>query len=168
MKVYHGSYTKIYDIELSKCEPKKDFGQGFYVTKFREQAEFWALRKGIRNRSDCVITEFEFNEDAYHDPNFRILRFEGYDESWFDFVVQNRQNNNLTHSYDIIEGPVADDKIQNRILRFLEGKITKEDFPISIIKVSTICAPISSMLKTISYPCILRYCNELTVQKQIW
>ena len=94
MKVYHGSYTKIYDIDLSKCEPKKDFGQGFYVTKFREQAEFWAVRKGIRNRSDCVITEFEFNEDAYHDRDSRLLRFEGYDENWFDFVIQNR--------YDIV------------------------------------------------------------------
>lgn len=133
MKVYHGSYTKIYDIDLSKCEPKKDFGQGCYVTKFREQAEFWAVRKGIRNRSDCVITEFEFNEDAYHDRDSRLLRFEGYDENWFDFVIQNRKNNNLTHNYDIIEGPVADDKIQNRILRFLEGKITKEDFLAQLI-----------------------------------
>jgi hypothetical protein len=128
MKVYHGSYTKIYNIDLSKCEPHKDFGRGFYVTKIREQAEFWAVRKGIRKRSDCAITEFEFNEDACQDSNFRTLRFDDYNEQWFDFVIQNRKTNNLAHDYDIIEGPVADDKIQNRILRFLEGKISKDDF----------------------------------------
>ncbi|GHT47405.1 hypothetical protein FACS189440_07800 [Bacteroidia bacterium] len=59
MKVYHGSYMAIYNIDLSKCEPQKDFGRGFYVTKLRSQAEFWAVRKGIRKRSDCVITDPE-------------------------------------------------------------------------------------------------------------
>jgi hypothetical protein len=128
MKVYHGSYTKIHSIDLSKCEPKRDFGQGFYVTKLRSQAEFWAVRKGIRNRSDCVITEFEFDEDACEDRDCKVLRFDNYNEAWFDFVIQNRKSKTITHDYDIIEGPVADDKIQNRILRFLEGAITKEDF----------------------------------------
>jgi len=32
------------------------------------------------------------------------------------------------HDFDIIEGPVADDKIQRRINKFLEGEITREDF----------------------------------------
>ncbi|MDR1527793.1 MAG: DUF3990 domain-containing protein [Dysgonamonadaceae bacterium] len=42
MKVYHGSYMEIDRIDLSQCKPRKDFGRGFYVTKFFEQAEFWA------------------------------------------------------------------------------------------------------------------------------
>ena len=32
MRVYHGSYTQIEEIDLAKCEIGKDFGQGFYVT----------------------------------------------------------------------------------------------------------------------------------------
>ena len=32
------------------------------------------------------------------------------------------------HDYDIVEGPVADDKIQNRIIDYLNGEITKTDF----------------------------------------
>ncbi|MDR0763288.1 MAG: DUF3990 domain-containing protein [Bacteroidales bacterium] len=32
MKVFHGSYTKIKEIDLTKSLPNKDFGQGFYVT----------------------------------------------------------------------------------------------------------------------------------------
>ncbi|MDR0873037.1 MAG: DUF3990 domain-containing protein [Prevotellaceae bacterium] len=128
MNVYHGSYVAIYDIDLAKCEPKKDFGQGFYVTKLRSQAEFWAVRKGVRKRSDCIITEFEFDEDAYDDSNVNVLRFEDYNDAWFDFVIQNRKTKKPTHNYDIIEGPVADDKIQNRILRFLNNDITREEF----------------------------------------
>ncbi|GHT20154.1 hypothetical protein FACS189429_8310 [Bacteroidia bacterium] len=128
MNVYHGSYVAIYDIDLSKGEPKKDFGRGFYVTKLRSQAEFWAVRKGVRKRSDCIITEFEFDEDAYDDSNVNVLRFEDYNDAWFDFVIQNRKTKKPTHNYDIIEGPVADDKIQNRIVRFLNNEITREEF----------------------------------------
>jgi len=32
MILYHGSYMEIKQIDLSKCEPYKDFGQGFYTT----------------------------------------------------------------------------------------------------------------------------------------
>jgi hypothetical protein len=46
VKVYHGGIEEIIDIDLSKCEPYRDFGKGFYVTNIREQAEYWAERKG--------------------------------------------------------------------------------------------------------------------------
>ncbi|MDR0842320.1 MAG: DUF3990 domain-containing protein [Acidobacteriota bacterium] len=39
MNVFHGSYIDIEEIDLSKCQPNKDFGQGFYVTKFCHHAE---------------------------------------------------------------------------------------------------------------------------------
>ncbi len=32
------------------------------------------------------------------------------------------------HNYDIVEGPVADDKVQNRIADYLSGEITKAGF----------------------------------------
>ncbi|MCL2650704.1 MAG: DUF3990 domain-containing protein [Candidatus Azobacteroides sp.] len=91
MKVYHGSYTKIDKIDLSKCEPRKDFGQGFYVTKFYEQALI---------------------------------------DDWLDFVALNRNFNTPlpTHDFDIVEGPVADDKITTRIDAYIRGEVSKEDF----------------------------------------
>ena len=36
MKVYHGSYMEIRTINLSFGRPNRDFGRGFYVTKFRK------------------------------------------------------------------------------------------------------------------------------------
>jgi hypothetical protein len=54
-----------------KCEPKRDFGRGFYGTKLREQAGIFAVRKGNRKHTESVITEFEFDEDVYEDQGNR-------------------------------------------------------------------------------------------------
>jgi hypothetical protein len=130
MIVYHGSYTLVSLIDLSKCEKHKDFGQGFYVTKYRRQAEEWAKKIGHKHDTAGVVTEFEFFESAFNSWNYRVLRFDDYSEIWLDFVVLNRnpRNENPAHDYDIVEGPVADDKIQRRLDKYLEGKITKEIF----------------------------------------
>ncbi|MDR1881372.1 MAG: DUF3990 domain-containing protein [Prevotella sp.] len=55
MRVYHGSYMPIIEIDLLQCEPRKDFGTGFY---------------------NGFITEFDFDENTYEDKKFKILRFE--------------------------------------------------------------------------------------------
>ena len=130
MKVYHGSYTTISVIDLSKCEKHKDFGQGFYVTRFRKQAEEWAEKIGNRNNTQGIVTEFEFFESAFTSWNYKVLRFKDYCDEWLDFIVLNRNPNNesLAHDFDIVEGPVADDKIQRRLDKFLKGRISKEDF----------------------------------------
>jgi hypothetical protein len=128
MRVYHGSYTAVVEIDLSCCEPRKDFGAGFYVTRFKEQAESWALRKGNRKHTNGIITEFEFDETAYDDKNFKVLRFDDYSEEWFDFVIKNRRSLKITHDYDIVEGPVADDNIQREMDMFLRGEISRSDF----------------------------------------
>lgn len=130
MKVYHGSYTEIETIDLSKGELQRDFGRGFYVTKLREQAEYWATRKGNFNKTNGVITEFTFYESAFATDYYKTLRFKDYTEEWLDFVILNRQNDllNNAHDYDIVEGPVADDAIATRIVLFLKGGISKANF----------------------------------------
>ena len=93
MKVYHGSYTEINVIDLSFCEMGKDFGQGFYVTRIREQADFWAKKKGKRKREGGFVTEYDFDEFFLESSDMiKVLRFEDYNEKWLDFVVLNRKN----------------------------------------------------------------------------
>ena len=57
MQVYHGSYTEIFHIDLSKSHANKDFGKGFYVTKFRNHAESWktSLPKFCENCADWQV-----------------------------------------------------------------------------------------------------------------
>jgi hypothetical protein len=130
MKVYHGSYTKITEIDLSKCEKNKDFGQGFYVTKNKKHAEEWAERIGSRNHTLGVVTEFEFGKYLYLEKDFKILHFSDYSTEWLDFVILNRGNktDEPVHDYDYIEGPIADDKISRRIYDYLDGIVSKIDF----------------------------------------
>ncbi|MGL4909189.1 MAG: DUF3990 domain-containing protein [Bacteroidales bacterium] len=130
MRVYHGSYTEIVEIDLSKCEIGKDFGQGFYVTNIKEQAQFWAERKGLDKGTQAYVTEFEFNENAFSHFNLKTLRFAEYDEKWLDFVTMNRNIalQQPVHDYDIVEGPIADDKIATRIKKYLRGGISKQQF----------------------------------------
>jgi hypothetical protein len=47
-----------------------------------------------------------------------------------DFVVLNRRKDAppLAHDYDIIEGPVADDRISENITKYVNGKISREKF----------------------------------------
>jgi hypothetical protein len=135
MKVYHGSYTEIDIIDLSFCDVGKDFGQGFYVTKLREQAEFWAKKKGKRKGKSGFVTEYDFDEFFLESSDMiKVLRFEDYNEKWLDFVVLNRKNKKKkqVHDYDIVEGPVADDKIATEVDKYIEGLITKEQFLIDL------------------------------------
>ncbi len=130
MKVYHGSYTGIDIIDLSLCQAGKDFGQGFYVTKFREQAAFWAAKKGSRKGNQGFVTEYEFNENICRMMKLNVLHFDDYNEEWLEFVVLNRRNETerQAHDYDIVEGPVADDKVATEVDRYVEGLISKEQF----------------------------------------
>ena len=130
MKVYHGSYTKIDNIDLSKCMPHKDFGRGFYVIKFREHAENWAKIIGEKNNTQGFVTEFDYTETAFAKSICKIKHFDAYSEEWLDFVVMNRdrKTEEPAHDFDIVEGPVANDKVQVTLTRYLEGSISKEKF----------------------------------------
>jgi hypothetical protein len=134
MQVFHGSYTEIFEIDLSKSQSNKDFGRGFYVTKFLKHAENWAANIARRYQKKPIITEFTFYERAFEEDRYKVLRFDDYSEAWLDFVVLNRnpEFTGTQHDYDIIEGPIADDKVQNRIGDFLDGIITKKDFLIEL------------------------------------
>jgi hypothetical protein len=163
MKVYHGSYTAIDKIDFNRCEVGKDFGRGFYVTNLRKQAEIWATRKGKPKRTTGVVTEFDFDENIPEVMELKVLKFEDYDEKWLDFVVLNRKNNSLkqqAHDYDIIEGPVADDRITEQIDYYIDGIISKEEFLNDLIHLPShqicFCTVQSLQALTLSKPIINR------------
>ena len=61
MILYHGSNMKIGQIDLAKCRPYKDFGQGFYLTQIKEQAEQMARRTATIYGGEPIVSEFEFD-----------------------------------------------------------------------------------------------------------
>ena len=50
--LYHGSYTAVVKPDIVKCAKNKDFGQGFYLTTDKAQADTFAkisLQKAYQN-----------------------------------------------------------------------------------------------------------------------
>jgi len=130
MIVFHGSYTAVNEIDLTKGRSNLDFGKGFYVTNIRSQAEYWAERTGRFHKTNGIVSEFEFYENAFEHFELKVLRFSDYTEQWLDFVVLNRDPLSPipAHDYDIVEGPVANDDVNDRIDDYLAGLVPKAKF----------------------------------------
>lgn len=119
MRLYHGSNIIIEQINLSKCRPYKDFGQGFYLTAIKEQAEQMARRTSAIYGGEPIVTEFEFDESALSFLSVKMFK------EWALFVMANRSRKNVqpTHDFDIVIGPVADDTIATLFRNFDDGII---------------------------------------------
>ena len=84
--LYHGSYCEVKEPELAKCAKRKDFGQGFYLTTSKEQAESFlrtSIAKAIatgtieEGQKFGYISTFEFNLSE----NLEIHIFENADDA---------------------------------------------------------------------------------------
>lgn len=128
MILYHGSNIAITQIDLSKSKPNKDFGQGFYLSDSEQQAIEMANYKASLFGGDSIVTRFEFNEAVFSNNNsLRIKIFKDYSEEWADFVFANREGN-PTQNFDIVYGPIANDKVGLQIRKFKDGAIDKIEF----------------------------------------
>ncbi|WP_373687754.1 DUF3990 domain-containing protein [Clostridium tagluense] len=56
----------------------------------------------------------------------KILKFDNMTDEWLDFVVSCRRG--ISYTYDIVEGPMADDTIWDYIEDYIDGIITREAF----------------------------------------
>ena len=61
----------------------------------------------------------------YHDSK-EIVKFPELSDGWLDFIAKCRSGK--THSFDIVEGPMADDQIWNFVEGFIEGRIPRDAF----------------------------------------
>lgn len=118
MGLYHGSNVEVQKPKILTNGFYKDFGYGFYCTHMQKQAERWALTK----RGNHIVNIYDYNEDN----SLNILKFSEMTEEWLNFIVDCRSGKN--HSYDIVEGPMADDTIWDYIEDFIRGNITREAF----------------------------------------
>jgi hypothetical protein len=119
---------EIKKIDLSMAKKGKDFGKGFYVTKIRRDAQRMADEQGRRKKCAGVVSVFEFDYDeAFSYGRYKTKVFEKYTKEWLDFIVENR-NNKTNHGYDIVEGPIANDVVNQKLRSYLRGKISAEQF----------------------------------------
>lgn len=127
MILYHGSNIPIEHIDLSKSKPNKDFGKGFYLSESEAQAMEMATFKSLLLGGEPVVTKFEFDTSILQNKTLRIKIFDNYSEAWADFVFANREGLDI-ESYDIVYGPIANDKIGLQIRKLKDGSIDKAEF----------------------------------------
>ena len=117
MTVYHGGYQPVKEPEIRIGRNTKDFGNGFYCTIIKEQAQRWAKRYDTK-----IVSTY----DVCLNPKLNILEFKEMSEKWLDFMVACRSGK--MHDYDIVIGAMADDQIYNFISDYMDGVITREQF----------------------------------------
>lgn len=132
MMLFHGSFCEVKEPDLNKCAKYKDFGQGFYLTASREQAERFiptSLKKAIAqrivepNQKYGFITEFNLrNSEA-----LSYKEFIDADENWLHCVVGHRKSGTFDKivrdlaGYDVIAGKIANDQTNATIVLYLSG-----------------------------------------------
>ena len=110
MKIYHGSIEKVETPEIRNANRTLDYGKGFYATTSYEQAEAWVRRKMAEHKVNLgFVNVYELDLDALKD--ICMLEFKSPNEEWVNFVMQNRTNKDFIHSYDVVYGPVANDRV---------------------------------------------------------
>ena len=112
--LFHGSNTVVKQPEIRNQGHNKDFGFGFYCTRFEQQAKKWALTKSPKH----VVTSYILEEDE----NLKKLTFPEMTDEWLNC------RRGVKHDYDIVEGPMADDQIWDYVEDFVSGNISREAF----------------------------------------
>ena len=112
MKLYHGSHIEVKNPKIITSSRVGDFGRGFYTTSSLEQARRWAqIRARQEELSVGAVTVFDVPDDLFVHPELQIKTFETADDAWLDFVLANRKDVDFEHNFDIVLGPVANDRV---------------------------------------------------------
>lgn len=125
MKIYHGS-LEIVEHPMILCPNRKlDYGEGFYTTTSEKQAKEWVERRMFEQHatSGCVNV-YEFDDKRMFD--FKTLIFREPSREWAEFVMANRTKKGFVHDYDIVYGPVANDKVYLQFGLYESGAIGVE------------------------------------------
>ncbi len=125
IKVYHGSTEVVEHPEIRKPNRTLDYGFGFYVTTSYEQALQWVERRlKEKHVSRGYVNVYDYNESVLK-SELRVLSFGEPTEEWVDFVMQNRTQKDFDHDYDVVYGPVANDRVYTQFALYEGGIIGK-------------------------------------------
>ena len=119
MILYHGTNVDFETIDLSKSKPNKDFGQGFYLSADYNQAMDMAKTKVEQLETGTpIVLAFEVDEQQM--TKLKIQHYSEYSEDWAKFILLNRRNSthNPVHDYDIVIGPIANDRVGVQLWKY--------------------------------------------------
>lgn len=124
MKLYHGSLEVVSEPRIITPNRTLDYGRGFYTTTSYEQAEQWVRRRRGTQHSVGYVNVYELADILPEE--IKQLRFETPTEEWVDFVMRNRTERGFEHSFDIVYGPVANDRVYAAFALYESNLLDKE------------------------------------------
>lgn len=125
--IYHGGSDIITKPEIRVPNRTLDFGAGFYLTSSREQAENW-VRRRFGNTEEAkrgYVNHYSFLMSEAS-KTLRIKVFDSANDEWLDFVMTNRKERNYSHDYDVVVGPVANDRVYTAFALYESGTIGRD------------------------------------------
>lgn len=126
MIVYHGGTVPIETPKILQSERMLDFGEGFYTTFNRAQADRWSQNVAAKRKLNVrFITEYEFDLEAAK-KELAVIAFDKPDDKWLEFVCLNRSGKTPGIPYDVAIGPVADDQVYTVVVLYEQGALSKE------------------------------------------
>lgn len=82
MILYHGTNVDFDEIEIKKTRNYKDFGQGFYLTDIKSQAEELATKRALMFGGTPIVQKYEFDEQLLESPDIKVLQFDFVCAEW--------------------------------------------------------------------------------------
>jgi len=135
MELYHGTTQIIHEIDLIKGRHRTDFGQGFYLGSNLGVAQRWAKSRALFSGKP-VVMKYMLDEAIFFDEKANPLVFDEPSLEWLNFVRVNRHNgepkNKLRHTHGIVQGSIANDKVNFVVEDYIKGKITAEEAIIQV------------------------------------
>ena len=89
------------------------------------------MAKNTVAKMECgkpCITAFEFDEQELCSNKLKVKIFTEYSKEWAEFIIANRNNHSdvQIHDFDIVYGPIADDRVGLQLQRFRQNYISIE------------------------------------------
>ena len=131
MKLYHAGKEEIRELDIYRGRKNADFGQGFYLTSSKEQAQSFAKistskaigRNLIPPKKYGVVSTYTFVGST----DIAIFDYAAADVNWLHCVVGHRRNRyfldvvEAMKAYDVISGKIANDATNITITAYLDG-----------------------------------------------
>jgi len=174
MNFYHGTDQIITVIDFGKSRLRTDFGRGFYLSDKLVNAQDWAIDKPTKLGIPTVM-RYEIDDAIFHDAHLKRLRFDKPTIEWLNFVRDNRRKSTpgvskqeLRHSYDLVIGPIADDKVAIAVDRYCRGVLSAEETLLEIRTIRDVSQLSLHSPQTLSYIRLVSYSQRKTKRWSYW
>lgn len=124
--VYHGSDREVKKPLTNVGRKNLDFGQGFYLTNMKTEADLWAKKVSDSKDTKPIVSVYNFDYFRAKNIGYRFNEFETYNIEWLKFVVDCRNGKNVLSYYDIVIGAAVNEQVVNIIEDYEKGIITAE------------------------------------------